>query len=455
MGVNIELESASAAGRIIDAYNVASDAWSFPQSGDFWDAVHEAHQRGIRGAGCRIAIIDTACDLTIPRLAHQSGGQPIMPCPKGEPTEHGTAVALLVATVAPKAQLDIYEITRNGRPDALEIRKALHLIAQSNADIICMSLGLSQACDLTAIQDWVNALSQQGGLEQIIDKMIAEGGMPKPMIPNCRSPVCLCEEVNKASKVGKLVVAAVGNAVGDPFCPACATGALAIGFQLDQREVVAEAWEAAWATDPSYKQSGFVDFTIMQPPNVVGSSFAAPLFAGALALGIERSDLRNLMLSSKIGSLGDYFMGDWYRDVAPKDKPEEESTIALLYHKAIKTNPHFPDMSADTIFGASLFTSRFMINAGLFHMLARDLDDAERILSWCRQAAPKNCHAAANLGKTLFLMAQTKASKHPDRAFKLGERAQQEYSTAIRLRPEFRPYEAERRTIDTFLTTLR
>lgn len=59
--------------------------------------------------GRRVAIIDSGCDLTIPRLKRTVGRvRNLVPVPADRPTHrHGTAVAMLISEVAPEATLDI------------------------------------------------------------------------------------------------------------------------------------------------------------------------------------------------------------------------------------------------------------------------------------------------------------------------------------------------------------
>src|SRR2546421_11103776 len=67
----IELEALSSSVDILKGYDAATDQWRFPRDSDFWKAVYHAHDLGRRGQGQRIAIIDSGCELAIPRLARR------------------------------------------------------------------------------------------------------------------------------------------------------------------------------------------------------------------------------------------------------------------------------------------------------------------------------------------------------------------------------------------------
>ncbi|APW38232.1 hypothetical protein RD110_14340 [Rhodoferax koreense] len=452
----VALESADAAAELRDAFDPATGHWAFPQAGDFWDAVRAAHARGQRGAGARMAIVDTACDLGIPLLARASGGRAVLASAPGEPTAHGTAVALLVATVAPEAALDLYEITQDGQPSLARIAEALAQIAASEASIVCMSLGMPQDYNLDAATAWVHAHAGSRGLPGVLDAVVARPGWPKHQITACRAEVCLCRAVDGLRPSGKRVLAAVGNSPGQAFCPASAAGAIAVGFQLDRRERVA-LHEAAWSAAPDYAQSQLTDATLMQPAGVLGSSFATPLLAGALALGIGAGnpddDLRRLMASAQIGALADIDMAEWYSRPQGEDDARDaelEKRLAYTYAVAIQAHPHYPGLAPETLLGSAIFGASFIINAGLFFMGTGELELARQLLSWARAVVPGNCHAAANLGKTFYLMAQR---SEDGQTMALAEAASGEYAAAIALRPRFEPYLQEKAKIDAFIRT--
>ena len=87
-----KLEAAEHGRSILDGYDRAADKWSFTFDGPFWKAVDHAHSLGKRGAGAKVAIVDTACDLTIP-LLRDKVDQTIRGVPRPVPeenTDHGS-----------------------------------------------------------------------------------------------------------------------------------------------------------------------------------------------------------------------------------------------------------------------------------------------------------------------------------------------------------------------------
>jgi hypothetical protein len=130
----------AAAEALIAGYDRSSGSWAFPRLGPFWDAVAEAHRRGQLGFGRRIAILDSAFDLSVPTLAHEAAA--CLPNRPGVDVSHGTAVAPLVRTAAPEATLDLYAIGGPDGPDRHAVRAALRKIAASDATALCVSLGV-------------------------------------------------------------------------------------------------------------------------------------------------------------------------------------------------------------------------------------------------------------------------------------------------------------------------
>ena len=99
----LELEAISTAEELLKGYNAATDQWNFPREGDFWEAIRHAHKIGWRGQGRCVAIIDSGCDLTIPRLRQRTNRIRRLVESRAESgiQRHGTAVAMLLSEVAP------------------------------------------------------------------------------------------------------------------------------------------------------------------------------------------------------------------------------------------------------------------------------------------------------------------------------------------------------------------
>lgn len=159
----------------------ATAAQAYAQSsapGDFllplqWNmsAVHapDAWTRGSRGAGARVAIIDSGCDYTHPDLAPNVNvglsvsfvpGEPVLPLP-GTEFDHGTHVAGIIAAaanefgvvgVAPEAELVCVKVfSAAGTTTDADIFGGMLYAASIGADVANMSFGgslkRSGACD--------------------------------------------------------------------------------------------------------------------------------------------------------------------------------------------------------------------------------------------------------------------------------------------------------------------
>src|SRR5262245_1592467 len=201
----IELEAAGSTQAILGAYDPRRHSLSLGSTGDFLKAISFAHSFGKLGRGRCIAIVDGPCDLEYRQLKTLAGGRLALPAPAGEDSKHGTAVALLVAAAAPECKLDLYAVTKAGEPRLSNIVKALDLAARSSADVINLSLGRKAS---------------------LVDQ-------DRPLIfgSHCQ----LCSAAAEATRREKLVVAAGGNALGSPPCPARDDAVLAAGFRTEKR----------------------------------------------------------------------------------------------------------------------------------------------------------------------------------------------------------------------------
>ncbi len=407
---------------LIAGYDRASASWAFPRLGAFWDAVAEAHQRGHRGFARRIAILDSAFDLSVPILAHDAAV--CLPNRPGADLSHGTAVAMLVRTVAPQAALDLYAIGSPDGPDRHAIAAALCKVAASEATVVCMSLGVPVSfADVE--------------LEILDPALLIVAARPRqcPIAPGC-----LCEAV--AALDDRAVFAAVGNDADSLFCPAMSKAAYAIGFQLERRIADPERGESAWATQPSgYGQSAMVvDYTLMQPENVLGSSFATPLVAGAAALQDDPAAIESMQQTCHVGALADTWLADYRSNVADAVKL---ANALELYRKALAAFPHHADLrsGAHWCVGCALYGGTLFVNAGLAHLEAGDVERAESLLRIARQIMPRSADAAANLATCLMLRAEA----IPDGpGASLLREAVAAFDQAIALRPDYRGYDAAR-----------
>jgi hypothetical protein len=412
----------AAAEALIAGYDRSNGSWAFPRLGPFWDAVVEAHRRGQRGFGRRIAILDSAFELSVPILAHDAAM--CLPNRPGADLSHGTAVALLVRTVAPEATLDLYAIGGPDGPDRHAVGAALRKVAASDATVLCMSLGVPVS--LADVE-----------LEMLDPSLLQVAARPR----QCPIPSgCLCDAV--AALADRAVFAAVGNDAGSLFCPAMSQAAYAIGFQLERRIADTERGESAWATQPSgYGQSfAVVDYTLMQPEGVLGSSFATPLIAGAAALQDDPAAIESMQQASQLGAVADMWLADYRSKVAD---PTNLGHALELYNKALAAFPHQADLRDGTHWcvGCALYGGTLFVNAGLAHLEADDLASAESWLRIARHIAPRSADAAANLATCLMLRADAMTD---GAGASLLREAVAAFDEAIARRPDYRGYDAAR-----------
>jgi hypothetical protein len=424
MAARLRYESPDAAEILLRGYDRVNGTWSFPRVGDFWGTVAEAHRRGTRGAGKRIAIADSGFDLSIPALAAASEGKLAM-ADRGGARGHGTTVALLALTVAPEAALDLYPIAVAAGPDEYAVAEALKRIARSAAVSVCLSLGAPVPRREVKV----------GQSEESKWEAYAKGARWPALRPaTCPFPeACLCDAADAVASPARTVCAAVGNEEegdGDcEFCPALGDRVVSVGFQFERRRLEGNA-DTAWATPPQgYEQSDYVKVTFMQPEGALGSSFATPLMAGAAALDVDAAALPAMAISAQLGALADQRLA---RIRLPHQAgPNESEALVDEYLSAIAVNPHVRDLlegdhwcTGCALFGLTLFT-----NAGLAMFGQGRLAEAERLSRIARGLGPHNPHAAANLGATLLARAEMEG----DGDGLLTEEARTLYADAARL----------------------
>ncbi|MHA6525505.1 S8 family serine peptidase [Tessaracoccus sp. G1721] len=132
-----ELEAGvDVAAQMLQRYNPALDTWDLPKTGEFWDAVADAHRDTHTGRDTTVAVIDGGFDTTIPALSS-------FPVDGDDPgrTAHGSVVALLVRQVAPEAQLRLFTVTRDGAVDPDLVASAIRRATADGAHVINLSLG--------------------------------------------------------------------------------------------------------------------------------------------------------------------------------------------------------------------------------------------------------------------------------------------------------------------------
>lgn len=248
---------------IEDHFDCSSETWKQPFQGPLWSVVSHAQRSGLSGKDRTVAVIDSGFDLGINRLNVASLGSCAQESQVGGSVQHGTLVALLINEIAPEATLDLYEVSMAGEPSAMLIEKALQEIEKSEADIVNLSLGHS---------------TEQDG----------------PETCNCT----LASSVARLSQLNKLAIAACGNEFGPLACPAQQQSVLSVGYRGERREI---EWddgvpvrEIAMADRPDFAQAMLANVVVKQPPDIAGSSFAAPMVCGLAALSPPLTQLAEL-----------------------------------------------------------------------------------------------------------------------------------------------------------------
>jgi hypothetical protein len=397
----VRLESAASSGRLLDAYDATQDCWNVPFKGPFWDAVAHAHTLGQRGAGRRIAVIDTAFDLTIPALKTRVNSLArIAPEPVGvEDTSHGTEVALLIARVAPEARLDVYTVAgEEGRIDRSNVVYAIEQATQSGADIINLSLGVGpKVPDLTdrmllsesaLVRDYLEGPHPWGVRKALTDAVVPHA--------NCD----LCAAASAAWRAGKMVFAAVGNDGQSVLCPARSAGVVAVGFMSELRTIVqssdGETTETAASGMPQHAPQALInDISLSELDGVLGTSFASPLYAGAAALGVTPGELAAYLEAIVPGELATSMNKAANFTAAMQRLPHVHSG----YEAFLRGGAPVADPSKCVTCG--LFAQPTYINFGLWLLTRRYLSNAHSILEAAVALAPWSAEAAADYGRAL------------------------------------------------------
>ena len=428
----LEFEGAAAAKGVVNGYGSVANRWAFSFDSPFWKAVKHAQELGRRGTDCRVAIIDSGCNLSIPRFSQRVDAvKSFVPgAADKDPLGHGTAVALLITEVAPECRLDIYQVARDGKPDESAVIEALKAVAESNADVVNVSIAALSPFQFTAEQ-----------LQMAITN--GDGSGKKYAL---ESPPCaLCAAASHASARGKLVFAAAGNKPNTASCPARANGVAAAGFAGKDDKVTTlkngGMHHAAFAAGPTAPQTLLLDLSLAEIPGVLGTSFAAPLFAGAGALGLSQKELLNYIVSNGAAALPQLFHA-MIDSSTPNPDPELVKQISRWYLNAQKKLPHVhcqyqaevnaqaPHSDPSHCFSCGIFAEPIMVNHGLWLLETNRTESARSLLEAARTVAPWSADATANLGATMRELGDIPS------AINL-------YELALQLRPGFRVYTSE------------
>lgn len=428
----LEFEGTAAAKGVVSGYDSAANRWAFSFDSPFWKAVKHAHELGYRGARRRVAIIDSGCDLSIPRLKQRVDLlKSFVQAPANQDAlRHGTAVALLISEVAPDCRLDVYQVARDGKPDVSAVVEALKAASGSGADVVNISIAVMSPFQFTAEQ--LQAAIREG-----------DGSGKKYVLED--PPCALCSAATAASTKGKLVFAAAGNAPNTASCPARAKGVAAAGFEGSETKLTRLSsgglQSAAFASGPGAPQSLLLDVSLREIPGVLGTSFAAPLFSGAAALGLTQGELNGYIAGNAAGAFPQLFQG-LVRSSVVKPISDLVRQVSRWYERAqqklphvhctfqSEVNPGVPASDPRACFSCGIFAEPVIVNHGLWLLETFRTNEAKSLLDAACTVAPWSADAAANLG------AATRESGNIPGAIKLYERA-------LELRPGFKVYTEE------------
>ena len=427
----IKLEAVSSVESILNAYDGTSESWNVPLIGSFWEVVHHAHELRRRGQGNRVAIIDSGCDLSVPRLKRQVGTyynlakRPAT----GRHNDHGTAVALLISEVAPDCILDIYNVAaEDGTIQEPDVVEAISRAARSDATIINLSLGNERGWiphgDIASFENWDDYLAHKRDTFSETE------------------PCSLCAAALSATDAGKMVFAAVGNELRYAYCPARADRVVAVGFQ-SQRTLKQELGFETRQQVPVFHQAIGADLMLLEVPGALGSSFASPLYAGVAALGLTQEELFKYVASyaARVFPLMKHAMVDTELGGVSKAPQQLLDQIDRGYWKSVSLLPHahckvqaqrlpqvrLMDPAACPFCG--IFADLQLVNLGYWLYSQRHPLEALDALKAARTLCPWSDKAVAFEGSALSMI-----GRH-DEAIK-------NYEVAVQMRPGYPPYQS-------------
>lgn len=431
------------AAELLRRYDPATRSWDLPRTGEFWDAVRSAHDLGRFGDGHTIAVVDDGFDLSIPALAEQTLMGNVN---DNTPSVHGSVVALLIIAVAPNAHLLLYPTAVKGKWDPAAIERALIEVDKTSSTIVNLSLGEPfPTQSVFALDDYLRSLipwpemsddDVPFWLSQCLGELDGWRELLRPPKSIFEAPIEALE------RSGRTVIGATGNARGHIYDPALRESVFSVSFHRVARSIDLLMEEAS-SKAPTFSQSEFTDFAIIQPPGVLGTSFATPLISGFASLMASRDDLREYSEVARLAGMAEELMVklDHSTDVSWSDR--RDGVIDGLFLKSIQAVPHshFDQSRQSPCPECSFFAANAFINYGLFKLNWGDLDGAEALLGPAEAFAPVNPHAAANLGMVCAKWAQrAKIAGELEDVSLFLEAAERLQHKASQLRPEYEPY---------------
>lgn len=354
-----------------EVYSIKTNSFNFKKDNEFWHSIGFAHKNGINGRGIKAAILDIGFDLSYPSLQKQTKLHRQYHLQKNSVT-HGNTVALLVLEVAPQVELHLFDIGKNGSPNPDFIDLAIEEITQIGMNIVNLSWGKK-------VPKKVHTATELA-------------------IENCNCYVC-----SKIKPLAQhtLVVTSVGNDANFQYCPSTVPNVYNAGFQSESVTVKktldgGKAYLAGAIHPKTFSQSLNTHFTIMQPDNLTGSSFASPLFAGFLALMENpKNDLLKYLSAAEYNARAASLVL-----TAEKNKTILTDYEAIENHflNGIRCNPHgiLCDKN-DFCLECSTFTLDGYQNLALLYLNTNQFPLAKKLALHAITIAPFSAHAYATL----------------------------------------------------------
>lgn len=196
----------------------------------------------------------------------------------------------------------------------------------------------------------------------------------------------------------------------------------------------------AEGTQPlKYSQSLNTHFTIMQPKNLVGSSFASPLFAGVLALMKNpKKELSSFLASCNYSSQAASL---FYRSEAKHTILENIRLIEKLYIKSLQENPHgFYCNKNPFCFECAMYCLDGYQNLALLYLNKGHLDYANNLAIHAIKIAPFSAHAYSVLATSIRVRIDHEIRIKrisPELAISQLQNAIEIYNQAIERSPEY------------------
>lgn len=355
-----------------ELYSLITNSFTFNKDSDFWHSIAFAHEKNKKGEGVKIAVLDIGFNMSYPTLHKQTKLHRKYNTEKTS-VSHGNTVALLILEVAPMAELYLFDIGKSGVPEPEFIDLAIEEIEKIGIDIVNLSWGKK---------------------------------LPKKVhsATEIATENCSCYVCSKIKPLAErtLVVTSVGNDANFQYCPSTVPNVYNAGFQtesvaLKKTDNGGTAYIAEAMHPQNFSQSLNTHFTIMQPEKLVGSSFAAPLFAGFLALMDERKkEILNkfIVVTEFNAQAGNLFFLAEKNNTLSKDFEKIENK----YLYALNLNPHGVYCKKnDFCVECSTFTLDGYQNLSLLYLYTQQFALAEKLAFHAITIAPFSAYSYATL----------------------------------------------------------